>query len=173
MMLAETAGLVGLRLTASPVVAAAEAAAATEAPNPWAFPDIRDRFSLTSEPAWPRSLALVVGIVADEGDTELSAFARPFGMAGRIGHFHAAALSYRALPAGRLEPVIVRELFESQTLLGILHLLSDVRPFTGIGESRFLRGAVWVGEARLASPGLSGKSAPESRSGAGRTGGAA
>ncbi len=33
-------------------------------------------------------------------------------------------------------------LFESERVLGVLHLLSDLRP-AGAGESRFYRGAIW------------------------------
>ncbi len=138
LMLAETSGLVGVHLTRSPV----ENAGA----SPWEFPGIRDRFSFCAEAVWPHSLALVTGIIADESDADISAYARPFGMPGRIGHFHAAALSYRALPEGRLEASIIRELFETQSLLGVLHLIDDDRPFSGIGQSHFLRGAVWTGE---------------------------
>ncbi|MDP2790145.1 MAG: STAS domain-containing protein [Rectinemataceae bacterium] len=137
-MLAETTGLVGVSLARPPVTAG-------DSP-PWTFPEARDWFNFTSEPAWPRSLALVTGIMADADDAGMAPFARPFGLPGKIGHFHAAALSYRALPDGRLDLVsTVSGLFESQNLMGLIHLVDDNRPWSGIGQSRFLRGAVWAG----------------------------
>lgn len=140
-MLAETAGLVGVHLAKSPLDA--------DVASAWKFPDIRDWFSLTSEPAWPHSLALVTGIVADGTDEDLRDFTRPFGLPGKTGHFHAAALSYRALPEGTIAISIIRELFETQSLLGVLHLINDNRAFSGIGQSRFLRGAVWAGKPEI------------------------
>jgi hypothetical protein len=37
----------------------------------------------------------------------------------------------------------VGPLFESEQVLGLLHLLNDWRIVNGAGESRFLRGACW------------------------------
>ena len=66
------------------------------------------------------------------------------------GHFHAAALSYRALPDGLLELApTVTGLIKTQNLQGLFHLLHDTRPITGIGESSFLRGALWFGPATM------------------------
>ena len=36
-------------------------------------------------------------------------------------------------------------LFQNNNLRGIMHLLADERELTGAGESRFSRGAVWIG----------------------------
>ena len=47
------------------------------------------------------------------------------------------------------EPVGV--LFENQGPKGLLHLLWDAREATGAGESRFVRGACWVGSIREVS----------------------
>ena len=62
-----------------------------------------------------------------------------------VGHFHAAAFSYRPLQKGRIELTkTVKSLFENQTLLGVLHLLRDDRAFAGAGQSQFVRGACWL-----------------------------
>ncbi len=75
---------------------------------------------------------------------------RPYGSSQVSGHFHAAALSYRALPDGLLELApTVTGLIKTQNLQGLFHLLHDTRPITGIGESCFLRGALWCGPAIL------------------------
>ncbi len=53
------------------------------------------------------------------GAPGLEARLRPLGKSGLLGHFHAAAFSYRPLPQGRLElQETVHELFEEQTLQG-------------------------------------------------------
>ena len=38
-------------------------------------------------------------------------------------------------------------LFETESLLGVLHLLNDTREVVGIGQSEFIRGACWAGPA--------------------------
>lgn len=142
-MIAETEGLVGAQLRRSP---AGEG-------DPFTLPGLRDRIALTPEPAHPRTLTLAAGIAAPAHDPRLADFLRPLERgAGPVGHFHAAALSYRALPGGLLDlPATVAELVAQQRLLGLFHLLNDSREITGIGESRFIRGGLWVGPLDLAT----------------------
>jgi anti-anti-sigma factor len=141
-MIAETDGLVGASLLRSPAL--------SDGVPLLAFPGVRDRLALTSEPRWPRSLALVCGIALQREEPRLAPFVRPLGEGALNGHFHAAALSYRALPNGVLELApMVCGLMQTQNLLGLSHLVNDTRPISGIGESRFLRGAVWCGPAEL------------------------
>ena len=136
-ILADATGLLGAALRRSPVQAVG-------APS-LAFPEIRSWLSFTSERAFPNCLALVVGLAAREAPRGLEALLRPLGKSGLLGHFHAAAFSYRPLPQGRLElQETVRELFEEQTLQGLLHLLGDDRELVGVGESEFTRGACWI-----------------------------
>jgi len=137
--IAESDGLVGAMLRKPPAEQGGRL--------PFSFPEVRDWFSLTTERAHPRTLALVVGIIAGGGNPALSPFLRPLGGSGSLsGHIHAAALSYRALPAGLLDlPKTLPGLLETQRLQGLLHLLNDHRPIAGIGESLFIRGAAWTG----------------------------
>jgi hypothetical protein len=61
-----------------------------------------------------------------------------------VGHFHAAALPYRPLRKGRVAlGESVRSVFDTENVLGVLHLLNDWRDASGTGESRFLRGGCW------------------------------
>jgi anti-anti-sigma factor len=141
-MIAETDGLVGASLLRSPALS--DGAPLLD------FPGVRDHLALTSEPQWPGSLALVCGAALQGEEPRLAHFVRPLGEGALAGHFHAAALSYRALPGGVLELApTVAGLMQSQNLLGLAHLLNDTRPITGIGESSFLRGAVWCGPANI------------------------
>jgi hypothetical protein len=142
----EAAGLVGASLRRSPALAG-EAA-------DFSFPDIRRWLSFTPDRAFPSSQALIVGVVSraraasnsDEDDaTGADAFLRPISASGLSGHFHAAAFSHRPLPRGPLElKSTVAGLFEADATRGLLHLIRDDRPATGLGESELWRGALWA-----------------------------
>ena len=61
-----------------------------------------------------------------------------------MGHFHAAVVPYRPIPAGAIGlDATVAHLFEPGRIETILHLLGDARPILGAGESKFKRGAIW------------------------------
>jgi anti-anti-sigma factor len=138
-MVVESAGLVGAALRRSPARAPSEAA-------PFAFPEVREWLSFTPERAFPRSLALVAGVVARTQRPELAAWLRPLRKeGGALGHFHAAAFSYRPLQKGAIDLVsTVTGLFEGESLQGVLHLLADDRELVGVGESELIRGACWI-----------------------------
>ena len=132
---AETAGLVGATLR-KPLDAAP--------PDRFAFPQIRDWLSFTSERAHRDSTTLVVGVVTRPGH-KLSPWLRPMAKDVELrAHFHAAAFPYRPIRKGRLElPATIAELFENSAPQALLHLLADNRDIHGIGESEFHRGALW------------------------------
>jgi anti-anti-sigma factor len=136
----ESVGLIGAALRRSPALDAAEDA-------PFAHPAIRNWLTFTAERAFPHCVALIVGVAARQPCQQLVPFLRPLGHdATVLGHFHAAAFSYRSLPKGPIElATTVASLFETQRLQGLLHLLGDHREQTGLGESEFLRGACWFG----------------------------
>ena len=131
----EAAALVGAALRQSP--------AHPRDAELFAFPAIRSRLTFTTERAFARSLTLAVGIVARSPQPQL----RPLGTSADLfGHFHAAAFSFRPLKRGRIDlNETVANLFETESLLGVLHLLNDTREVAGIGESEFVRGACWTG----------------------------
>ncbi|SPF34323.1 Anti-sigma factor antagonist [Candidatus Sulfopaludibacter sp. SbA4] len=140
-MVAESAGLVGASLRRSPVNANSPGA-------PFGHPEIRSWLSFTTERAHTRALAVVVGLASASGR---SSFLRPMGgqpsngKPAPVGHFHAAAFSYRHLQRGLIDlQKTVRPLFEHESLLGLLHLIGDDREY-GIAESEFVRGACWIG----------------------------
>jgi hypothetical protein len=83
-----------------------------------------------------------------QGDAgALTPVLRPLGSKPNlIGHFHAAAFTYRPVQKGEINlQETVRSLFKTQSLQGVLHLLSDDRSIHGAGESEFLCGAFWAG----------------------------
>jgi anti-anti-sigma factor len=142
-MVAESAGLVGAALRRSP-------AAANPAANaPFEFPEVRSWLSFSTERLYPRSLALLSGIGTGAECAALTSMLRPLGSdALPAGHFHAAAFTYRPLKKGSIElNATVTTLFETETLQGVLHLLSDDREASGRQQSEFVRGACWISAA--------------------------
>ena len=138
---AETDGLVGTALRRSPVGMAAGV-------DLFAHPEVRDWLSLTSEPEYARSTALIVGVASRAKSPRLAPFVRSLSESaddGLEGHFHAAAVPYRPLPRGPFElGPMIQELFETGRVETVLHLLGDSRPILGIGESLFTRGVFWA-----------------------------
>jgi anti-anti-sigma factor len=134
----ESIGLIGAALRRSPALEAAKDA-------PFAHPEIRDWITFTAERAFPHCVALIVGVASRDPCPALEPYVRPFGRDNTLlGHFHAAAFSYRSLPKGPIDLTdTVATLFQTGRLQGVLHLLSDYRNQTGLGESAFLRGACW------------------------------
>lgn len=111
----------------------------------FAFPEIRDQLDFTAEAAHAGSVGMVVGFAARTPPPGLAAQLRPLDAERTCAaHLHAAVFPYRPLRRDltSLEET-VRGLFDSQVVLGVLHLLNDWRPGTGAGQSRFHRGAVW------------------------------
>jgi anti-anti-sigma factor len=137
---AESDGLVGAALRHSPVGLAAGL-------DPFAHPQVREWLSFTPEPEHARSTALVVGVAARATGRALGPFVRPLAASAvpeLQGHFHAAVVPYRPLPAGAVElGATIGHLFEPGRIETVLHLLGDSRPIVGAGESTFTRGVIW------------------------------
>jgi anti-anti-sigma factor len=142
-MVAESAGLVGAALRRSP----AEATGVADAP--FKYPEVRSWLSFSTERLYARSLALISGVAASSECTPLAPLIRPLGTeAFPLGHFHAAAFSYRPVQKGSIDlKATVTTLFETETLQGVLHLLTDGRLAAGPQQSEFVRGACWIGAA--------------------------
>ena len=142
-IVAESAGLIGAALRRSPALAAVANGA------PFDYPEVRSWLSFSTERLYPRSLALISGIAANAECTPLAPLLRPLSSDPYpIGHFHAAAFTYRLLKKGSLDlKSTVTTLFETETLQGVLHLLSDDRESEGRQQSQFVRGACWLSAA--------------------------
>jgi len=138
-IVAESAGLSGASLRKPPVTGASGGA-------PFGHPEIRDWLSFTAEREYVRSLALVVGVAARGEEDGLRDWVRPLYPGNAImGHFHAAAFSYRPLQRGLIDlRKTVKSLFEGETMQGLLHLIGDDRGSSGVAESEFVRGACWI-----------------------------
>lgn len=143
-IVAEAAGLVGAALRRSP-------AEPIEDGDLFTHPGVRTRLTFAAEAAYSSSVALVAGVVRKNGASDLNGHLRPLG-ADCAGHLHAAAFRFRPIEKGRIDfRVTASGLFEAGQLLGVLHLLHDDRGRSGAGESRFVRGACWVGKLDVGS----------------------
>lgn len=141
-LIAESAGLVGVSLRRSP-----DDGAPTD---PFEFPNIREWLDFSAEQIFRDGVALVVGVVAPQ-DSSFSEWLRPCGD-GTMIHAHAAAFPYRPVPKGRISlNDSIAKLFEFGGPQSVLHLLNDDREPDGVGESMFTRGACWVARARMES----------------------
>jgi anti-anti-sigma factor len=140
-VVAETASLIGASLQKTPCCQPA----ASQAQDIFAFPGIRDWLSFTAEAAFVNTTCLIVGFAATKGIGASLRLLKPMVRSGELhGHFHAAAFPYRPLRKGKVDLThTIQPLFESEQVLGLLHLLNDWRELSGAGESRFQRGACW------------------------------
>ena len=139
-ILAESAGLVGATLRQSPALAGGR--------SPWEFPAIRDWLSFTTERTDERSVILITGFAVRTPSPATAPFLRPLGSTASPlpAHCHAAVFPYRPLPKGRLDLMeSVTSLLGTDSAQTVLHLMSDDRPFEGLGETDLMRGACWVG----------------------------
>ncbi|MEO8605351.1 MAG: STAS domain-containing protein [bacterium] len=142
-VIAEAAQFVGAALRRSPLGQSA---------GIYGFPAIREQLDFTAEPAFPASLGVIAGFAARHPAAAVAAHLRPLDRDASIAaHLHAAVFPYRPLQRGALPLApAVRELFESQSLLGLLHLLHDWRPNTGAGQTMLQRGALWCAPLSVA-----------------------
>src|SRR6185436_11990658 len=95
----------------------------------FAHPDIRGWLTFTAERAFSCALTLIVGVVARSSAASSRPTLRTLGSNGSpAGHLHAAAFSFRPLKKGRLDLTeTVATLFQTESVLGMLHLLHDNR----------------------------------------------
>ena len=117
------------------------------------YPMIREHLAFTAERVYANTCSLVVGFCGRRealGDRLITLF-RPLDAEQKLwGHFHAAVFSYVPVKKGVIElKPTVESLFNYQSLLKVLHLLGDYRETQGIGESEFMRGALWGAVAKV------------------------
>ena len=136
-VLAETACVVGASLIKSPTVG----------PLAFGVPGVRDWLSFTTERVSEKSLALLVGVAGRNVPDEAAAFLRPLRADEAIyAHVHAAVFNYRPVQRGELPFAgTVSKVIAASNPKALLHLMSDSRPYEGLGETDLIRGACWMG----------------------------
>jgi hypothetical protein len=134
--LSEAEGLVGATLRHSP----------TAAPVSLEFPAVRDFVSFTTERTAERSLTLLVGIAARHRSPEAAPFLRPIGNGTICAHVHAAVFPYRPVQRGEMPfGKTIAQLLATAAPSAVMHLMTDTRPYDGVGETDLVRGACWLG----------------------------
>ncbi len=135
-MVAESGGLIGTSLNSSPV----------DGKRIFDFPEIKDTFNFTTEPAYNEMLSLSVGCFSFAENEENKRFLRPMKTnSGIIGHIHSAVFPYVPLKKTNISlSETIDQLFHNSELTDILHLANDTREITGLGESQFVNGFCWI-----------------------------
>jgi anti-anti-sigma factor len=137
-MVAESGGLVGTSLNASPV----------DKKTIFTYPDIKDTVNFTTEPAHNKMLTISAGIVVAnaKANAEQQAFVRPlYAGSKQAAHVHSVVFPYIPLKKTQVNLYeIIDYLFENSEIVDLLHLTNDNRDITGLGESRFVHGFCWV-----------------------------
>jgi anti-anti-sigma factor len=143
-VLAEAAGLVGATLRRSPAMG----------PLSLELPDVRDCLSFSTERVGEHNLALLVGVAARGASPGSAAFLRPLeadasAASGLQAHVHAALFPFRPVQRGELPFAgAIASMLASSAPTTLMHLMPDIRPFEGVGETELVRGACWAGPLR-------------------------
>lgn len=140
LLIGESSGLVGVSLSAPPV----------EGRELFGFPGIRETVNFTTEPAYPRMLAVLFGVFDPQPDEILKPFLRPVKPEsnGQV-HAHAVVFPFQALPKKITSAnQVILHLFETSIAEDVLHLVHDSREIAGLGESTFRQGVAWIGKLR-------------------------
>jgi anti-anti-sigma factor len=135
-MIAESGGLIGTSLNASPV----------DGKKIFTFPEIKETINFTTEPAHFKLLTLSVGYFSSGENSEAEKFIRPL-VPGKslLGHVHSSVFPFIPLKKTDIDlNETIEYIFNNSELADILHLTNDMREITGQGESRFVKGFCWV-----------------------------
>jgi len=134
--LAESGGLIGTSLNASPV----------DGKKIFTFPEVKNTINFTTESAYHKMLTLSVGFISSEKDEQRERFLRPLKPdSSTLGHVHTAVFPYIPLKKTEIDlNETIDYLFDNTELTDILHLTNDSREIVGIGESQFVQGFCWI-----------------------------
>lgn len=135
-MIAESGGLIGTSLNASPV----------DGKKLFTFPEIKETMNFTTEPAHNKMLTLSAGYLSSKENSEEKRFIRPLLPGKKLwGHIHSSIFPFLPLKKTDIDlNETIEYIFNNTEITDILHLTNDTREITGQGESRFVKGFCWV-----------------------------
>ncbi len=141
-ILAEIDGLVGAHLIQSPTKIGDS--------EPPSGLKMRDWLSFSGERIHAKEQALVVGIASNSFDINNSRSNQsPSSLPGLAIHAHAAVFPYQPLQNGQINlEEQVQKFLNGPPPKALLHLIEDNRPGNGLGESSFIRGAIWFASVK-------------------------
>jgi len=116
--------------------------------GPFEFPQIRDNFNITSEPAFGGHMAVCAGLscIKPVLDKNAAEFLRPMAVTSNIyGHFHASVFEFTPLKKNCTDPAeLMAALYEKGSPEAVFHLINDWRDINGAGETGFISGTCWI-----------------------------
>jgi hypothetical protein len=138
LMIAESAGLVGVSLSTPPV----------GGEKIFEFPGIRENINFTTEPAYSRMLTVSLGFYSENPAVPVKSFLRPVGPGSSACiHTHTAVFPFQALSKKETSAAkLILSLFESSIVEDVIHLIHDSREIAGLGDSTFKQGVAWIGK---------------------------
>ncbi len=116
------------------------------------FPELRDHLMFSGERMHAGKQALIVGLVSRQEKVRSENTLYPMGSAveSLFGHLHAVVFPYQTLQNGKVAlREVVRRFFHASPPLTVMHLLSDNRSLSGLGESALIRGACWCAPVKI------------------------
>ena len=136
-IIAEVDGLVGSVMIQSPGL--------LEKERKISFPEVKKWLSFCGERVHAGQKALVFGLAAEAGNGKSPLLLSPSRLhPGLHLHAHAAVFPYQPLEAGPIQlEATAGRLFSGPPPMALYHLVEDNRPAIGLGESAFIRGALW------------------------------
>jgi anti-anti-sigma factor len=135
-MVAESGGLIGTSLNASPV----------GGKKIFTYPEVKNTVNFTTEPTHYKMLTVSVGFISFEKNSSIEPFLRLLLPGSNLkGHVHTAVFPYVPLKKTEIDlHETIEHLFETTELADVLHLVNDTRDVVGLGESQFVQGSCWI-----------------------------
>jgi hypothetical protein len=135
-ILGEIEGLVGAALTQSPGLISVE--------KSFSFPEVREWLSFSGERAFASQQALIFGVVKNRDSVDDPLLPPLPSHPGLAAHIHAAVFPYQPLQNGKISmEASVQKFLSGPPPLAVMHLVDDMRPAVGLGESALIRCACW------------------------------
>jgi anti-anti-sigma factor len=135
-ILGEIEGLVGAALIQSPGLLSAEESIS--------FPEVKEWLSFSGERVFAHQQALLTGMVKERDKVDNPLLPPLPSHPELAAHIHAAVFPYQPLQNGNIDMAAsVQKFFSGPPPLAVMHLVDDMRPAVGLGQSALIRGACW------------------------------
>ena len=141
--LAEAGGIIGVNLIGSP-----DRTGFSESGN---LPELKKMLSFCGEKVFAGEIALIFGIVGSVNSPSENGLLKVLPSNPAIAlHAHAVIFPYQPIPNGKIDLYTqVDKLFGGPPPRGIMHLVDDNRPVSGLGETTLIRGALWCSPIKI------------------------
>ncbi len=133
----ETDGLCGAQLIKSPSLNQEE--------KDLGYPEIKEYLSFSGEKVYQGQSTLLFGVVKKNDPLRPLEMLTPLSEGHPLSaHIHAIVFPYQPLQNNQIDlSESIHKFFSGSAPLSVMHLIHDERSLTGIGQSTFVRGAIW------------------------------